>query len=87
VTEDAVAEAVTCGPDPRKHLEAIEKATKAGYTHVCIHQIGPDQIGFLEFCEREILPELGGRASARRKPVAKVPRSARRQAMRARASR
>ena len=87
VTEDKVAESVTCGPDPRRHLEAIEKAVRAGCTHVCVHQIGPEQMGFLEFYEREVLPELGGRRSARRKPVAKAGRNGRRSATHTRASR
>jgi len=30
VTADAVAESVTCGPDPRRHLEAIERYAHAG---------------------------------------------------------
>jgi coenzyme F420-dependent glucose-6-phosphate dehydrogenase len=56
VTEDDVAEAVTCGPDPEKHRAAIQKYIDAGFDHVAIHQIGPDQDGFLRFYEREILP-------------------------------
>jgi G6PDH family F420-dependent oxidoreductase len=87
VTEDEVAEAVTCGPDPRRHLEAIEKAVRGGYTHVCIHQIGPEQAGFLEFYEREILPALGERAQPRRKPAVRAARPERRQSARARAGR
>jgi coenzyme F420-dependent glucose-6-phosphate dehydrogenase len=59
VTEDAVAEVVTCGPDPTRHAEAIEKYVRAGYDHVCVHQVGPDQEGFLRFYEREVLPRLG----------------------------
>src|SRR5947207_2072283 len=31
---------------------------KAGYTHVCVHQIGSDQKGFLEFAKRELVPKL-----------------------------
>ena len=30
----------------------------AGYDHVYIHQVGPDQAGFLRFAERELLPAL-----------------------------
>jgi G6PDH family F420-dependent oxidoreductase len=59
VTEDAVAEVVTCGPDPARHAEAIETYVRAGYDHVCVHQVGPDQEGFLRFYEREVLPRLG----------------------------
>ena len=32
---------------------------EAGYDHVCVHQVGPDQAGFLRFYEREVLPKLG----------------------------
>ena len=63
VTAEAVAESVTCGPDPRRHLEAIERYARAGYDHVCVHQVGPDQEGFIDFYAREILPALGGRAA------------------------
>jgi coenzyme F420-dependent glucose-6-phosphate dehydrogenase len=59
VTEDAVAELVACGPDPERHLETIGKFTDAGFDHVAIHQIGPDQAGFFDFYEREVLPKLG----------------------------
>jgi coenzyme F420-dependent glucose-6-phosphate dehydrogenase len=59
VTEDQVAESVTCGPDPAKHLAAIEKYAKAGYDHICVHQVGKEQKGFFEFYEREILPHVG----------------------------
>jgi G6PDH family F420-dependent oxidoreductase len=55
VTEDKVAEAVVCGPDPERYLEKIRKAERAGYTHVCLHQIGPEQEAFLDFCRRRLL--------------------------------
>jgi coenzyme F420-dependent glucose-6-phosphate dehydrogenase len=58
VTEEAVAESVICGPDPARHLDAITKYAEAGYDHVCIHQVGADQAGFMRFYAREILPKL-----------------------------
>jgi coenzyme F420-dependent glucose-6-phosphate dehydrogenase len=58
VSEEEVAESVTCGPDPAKHLAAIRKYAAAGYDHICVHQVGRDQKGFFEFYEQEILPEL-----------------------------
>ena len=58
VSEDDVAESVACGPDPAKHLAAIAEYTDAGFDHVCIHQVGPDQDGFFDFYEREVLPKL-----------------------------
>jgi coenzyme F420-dependent glucose-6-phosphate dehydrogenase len=46
------------GPDPERHLKMIRKYTEAGYTHVWMHQIGPDQEGFFNFYESKILPAL-----------------------------
>jgi G6PDH family F420-dependent oxidoreductase len=56
VDEDDVAAAVVCGPDPERHAEAIEAFVDAGYSRVYVHQVGPDQEGFLRFYERELLP-------------------------------
>jgi G6PDH family F420-dependent oxidoreductase len=58
VTEDMVAEAVVCGPDPERHLEAIRQYVDAGYDEVYVQQIGAEQEGFFRFYEREILPKL-----------------------------
>jgi G6PDH family F420-dependent oxidoreductase len=58
VREEDVAENIVCGPDPEKHLEAIQKYADAGYDHVYVHQVGPDQESFFRFYEREILPEV-----------------------------
>ena len=65
VTEEDVAETVVCGPDPSKHVEAIDAFVDAGYDHVYVHQVGPDQAGFIEFAERELLPHYAtARAAA-----------------------
>jgi G6PDH family F420-dependent oxidoreductase len=58
VTEDKVAEGVVCGPDPQKHIEQIQAYADAGYDHVYVHQVGPDQAGFIDFYKREILPRF-----------------------------
>ncbi|MDQ3993143.1 MAG: TIGR03557 family F420-dependent LLM class oxidoreductase [Actinomycetota bacterium] len=58
VTEDDVAETVACGPDVDRHLEMIGRFEEAGYDHVYLHQIGPDQEGFIRFAERELLPRF-----------------------------
>ena len=58
VTEDAVAKEVPCGPDPERHLKAIQEYADAGFDHVCIHQVGSDQEGFMRFYAREILPRI-----------------------------
>jgi G6PDH family F420-dependent oxidoreductase len=56
--EDDIGESVVCGPDPQPYLDAIAEYGGAGYDHVYLHQIGPDQAGFFDFCEREILPKV-----------------------------
>jgi coenzyme F420-dependent glucose-6-phosphate dehydrogenase len=61
VTEEKVAESIVCGPDPQRHLEKIQEFVDAGYEHVYIHQVGPEQAGFFEFYGREILPHFRGR--------------------------
>jgi G6PDH family F420-dependent oxidoreductase len=58
VDEDDVAEVIACGPDPERHLEMIREFEKAGFDHVYVHQVGPDQEGFFRFYEREILPKV-----------------------------
>jgi alkanesulfonate monooxygenase SsuD/methylene tetrahydromethanopterin reductase-like flavin-dependent oxidoreductase (luciferase family) len=47
---------VTC-PTMRIHpaVIAIERFEQAGFDHVYVHQVGPDQDGFLRFYEREVL--------------------------------
>jgi coenzyme F420-dependent glucose-6-phosphate dehydrogenase len=65
VTDDAMADSMVCGPDPKQHLEALEEYADAGYDHVCVHQVGPDQAGFMQFYKTEILPRLkAGRKKA-----------------------
>ncbi len=60
VTEDQVAEVIPCGPDPERHLAAIQPYIDAGFDEVYISQVGPDQAGFLEFYQKELAPRLGG---------------------------
>lgn len=44
------------GPDPERHRAAVQEYVDAGYDHVYVHQVGPDQDGFFDFYEREVLP-------------------------------
>src|SRR3954466_12689787 len=55
---DELEGTVPLGPDADEYLEQLQEYDKAGYTHVCVHQIGPDQKGFLEFAKRELLPKV-----------------------------
>jgi coenzyme F420-dependent glucose-6-phosphate dehydrogenase len=64
VTEEAMKDMV-CGPDPKQHLEALEEYAAAGYDHICVHQVGPDQAGFMHFYRTEIFPRFkAGRKKA-----------------------
>ena len=58
VSPDDLAEKLPIGPDPDRHVESIKAFVDAGYDHVYIHQIGPDQEGFFDFFERELAPRL-----------------------------
>jgi len=56
VKPDDIAKQVTHGPNAQAYLEKIDEFVQAGFDHVYLHQIGPDQAGFIRFCESEILP-------------------------------
>ena len=58
VTRDELAKVVVCGPDPERHLEMIGRYEDAGYDHVVIHQVGPDQEAGLRFLAERVLPAL-----------------------------
>ena len=55
---DDLAQKIALGPDPERHMESIKSSVDAGFDHVYIHQIGPDQDGFFDFFERELAPRL-----------------------------
>ncbi len=59
VRPEDVAESVPCGPDPDKILDAFMEYVDAGYDHVYVHQVGPDQEGFFRFYTEQVLPKLG----------------------------
>ena len=58
VSPDDLAESMPLGPDPEPVLEKIREYEQAGFTHVHLHQIGPDQDGFFEFWRNELQPRL-----------------------------
>lgn len=57
-TEEQVAAQVVCGPDVERHLAAIRSYADAGIDHVYVHQVGPDQAGFMRFYNEEVMPRL-----------------------------
>src|SRR3954462_8770253 len=55
---DELEGTIPLGPDPDEYLEEIRKYDEAGYTHLCIHQIGSDQDAFLAFAQNELLAKV-----------------------------
>lgn len=56
VREEDVAEKVVASSDPERHIEAIRQFVDAGFDHVYVHQVGPDQTGFLQCYRQHVLP-------------------------------
>jgi G6PDH family F420-dependent oxidoreductase len=64
VTEDMIAGRIVCGPDVDRHVNAIREYVDAGFDHVYIHQIGPDQEAFIEAYAKDVLPKVSSKAAA-----------------------
>jgi coenzyme F420-dependent glucose-6-phosphate dehydrogenase len=62
VREEDIGRQIVCGPDAASHLEELRRYEEAGFTHVFVHQVGPDQEGFFRFYEQHILPQLAREA-------------------------
>jgi G6PDH family F420-dependent oxidoreductase len=58
IAPEAVAAKISCGPSAAKHLEAVRKFTEAGFDHIVLVQIGPDQDYFFDLFKRELAPAL-----------------------------
>ena len=56
VTTDKIKESMACGPDVEQIHARIKEYIDVGFTHVYLHQIGPDQEQFIRMAEREIVP-------------------------------
>jgi G6PDH family F420-dependent oxidoreductase len=64
VSPETVSQLVSCGPSLEHHLEAIGRYVSAGYDHLILVQVGPEQAAFLDFFERELAPALSNRKAA-----------------------
>lgn len=53
-----VAASIVCGPEPEPYLREIRGCFEAGFDAVALHQIGPDQSGFLNFWQTSLRPAL-----------------------------
>jgi coenzyme F420-dependent glucose-6-phosphate dehydrogenase len=70
VSEDLIAERVVCGPDIDRHVAALQEYVDAGFSHVYVHQIGPDQEGFIEAYATDVLPKVKSKGRTRGKAAA-----------------
>jgi G6PDH family F420-dependent oxidoreductase len=66
VTLEQIGQAIICSSDAQKHIEKLRKYEEAGFTHVYVHQIGPDQQRFIDLYTQEVLPGLSSGAAASR---------------------
>ncbi|HEY3868701.1 MAG TPA: TIGR03557 family F420-dependent LLM class oxidoreductase [Actinocrinis sp.] len=58
VTADQAAGHFVCGADPDEHVAQLNEYFDAGYDEVYVNQIGPEQRGFFEFYEQQVLPQI-----------------------------
>ncbi len=58
VTPESLAESTPVGPDVARYVEAIAEYAEAGVENIYIHQVGPDQQGFMAFWRDELQPAL-----------------------------
>jgi G6PDH family F420-dependent oxidoreductase len=76
VTEEDVAKEILCGPNPKPHFAKLEEYAEAGFDHVWVHQVGPNQEGLFRFYEEEIFPKLPQRLKAKSSGKGKKSRAA-----------
>jgi coenzyme F420-dependent glucose-6-phosphate dehydrogenase len=70
VSAEQVGKLIPCGPDPEKHVNAIWQYIDAGFDHISIHQIGPNQEAFMDFYVREVFANIEGKISSSELPAA-----------------
>jgi coenzyme F420-dependent glucose-6-phosphate dehydrogenase len=58
VSVEQAAADTPCGPDPEPVVQLVRKWEQAGFDHIAVHQVGPDQEGFFRFWEQEVRPRL-----------------------------
>ncbi len=60
--KEDIASQIVLGKDVERYLEKIQQMEAAGMDHIYLHQIGPDQEGFFQFAQKEILPRFRNEA-------------------------
>jgi G6PDH family F420-dependent oxidoreductase len=64
VAPETVAQEISCGPSADHHLEAIGRYIDAGFDHLILVQIGPEQDAFTDFFTQKLAPQLRHRKAA-----------------------
>jgi G6PDH family F420-dependent oxidoreductase len=59
-TVEMAQERWVCGPDPQRHIAAVQEYVDAGFDEVHVLQMGPDQETMIDFYAREVLPQFTG---------------------------
>jgi G6PDH family F420-dependent oxidoreductase len=57
VPEDAAAESAVLGRDPEAYRAKLEEWARAGFTHVALHHVGPEQAEFVDFAGKTLLSD------------------------------
>jgi len=58
VTEEMVAEAVVCGPDPEAHVAHLRQFAQAGVDELFVQQVGSDDASFFDAYRDRVLPAV-----------------------------
>ena len=58
IRPEDVTQYVACGPDVERHVAAVRKYVEAGFDHIVVIGVGPDQDAFLRFWKNELEPKL-----------------------------
>lgn len=49
---------IPVGPDPGRYVESFRTYEQAGFSHIFVHQVGPEQESFLRFWAEQVAPKL-----------------------------
>ncbi len=58
VRAEDLTETIGMGPDVDRHVAAVKPYIDAGFDHIALVGIGPDQAAFIDFFEKELGPKL-----------------------------
>ena len=58
ISPEVVAQNVSCGPSIDRHVAAVEPFVTAGFDHIILVQVGPDQGAFIEMFRDQLDPAL-----------------------------